>query len=52
MKARLFQFHTSPFCAKVRKILDYKGVDYEIVEVDYLDARSYWPHRARSWSPR
>jgi glutathione S-transferase len=37
MKARLFQFHTSPFCAKVRKILDYKGVDYEIVEVDYLE---------------
>jgi glutathione S-transferase len=36
MKARLFQFQTSPFCAKVRKILDYKGVDYEIVEVDYL----------------
>ncbi len=37
MKARLFQFHSSPFCAKVRKILDYKGIDYEIVEVDYLD---------------
>jgi glutathione S-transferase len=37
MKARLFQFLTSPFCAKVRKILDYKGVDYEIVEVDYLE---------------
>jgi glutathione S-transferase len=39
MKARLFQFHTSPFCSKVRKILDYKGVDYEIVEVDYLERR-------------
>src|SRR5208283_589553 len=39
MKARLFQFHTSPFCAKVRKILDYKGVDYEIVEVDYLERK-------------
>jgi glutathione S-transferase len=39
MKARLFQFHTSPFCAKVRKILDYKGVDYEIVEVDYLQRK-------------
>jgi len=39
MKARLFQFQTSPFCAKVRKILDYKGIDYEIVEVDYLDRK-------------
>src|SRR5487761_1824463 len=36
MTARLYQFATSPFCAKVRKILDYKGVDYEAVEVDYL----------------
>jgi len=39
MKARLFQFHTSPFCAKVRKILDYKGVEYEVVEVDYLERK-------------
>src|SRR5277367_4014349 len=39
MTARLFQFHTSPFCAKVRKILDYKGIDYEIVEVDYLERK-------------
>jgi len=31
MKARLFQFLTSPFCAKVRKILDYKGLDYETI---------------------
>ena len=36
MKAKLYQFHSSPFCAKVRKILDYKGIDYELVEVDYL----------------
>ncbi|HJU29318.1 MAG TPA: glutathione S-transferase family protein [Candidatus Binataceae bacterium] len=35
-KLRLYQFATSPFCAKVRKILDYKGADYEIIEVDYL----------------
>lgn len=34
---RLYQFATSPFCAKVRKILDYKGIDYEIVEIDYVD---------------
>jgi glutathione S-transferase len=39
MKARLFQFPTSPFCAKVRKILEYKGVEYEIVQVDYLDRK-------------
>lgn len=37
MKLRLYQFASSPFCAKVRKILDYKGTDYEIVEVDYLE---------------
>lgn len=36
---RLYQFATSPFCAKVRKILDYKGVEYEIAEVDYVDRR-------------
>src|SRR6202023_2928247 len=34
---RLYQFATSPFCAKVRKILDYKGAEYELSEVDYLD---------------
>jgi glutathione S-transferase len=34
---RLYQFASSPYCAKVRKILDYKGLDYEIVEVDYLE---------------
>ena len=39
MKLRLYQFITSPFCAKVRKILDYKGLDYEIVEVDYLERK-------------
>jgi glutathione S-transferase len=36
-KRRLYQFATSPYCAKVRKILDYKGIEYELVEVDYLD---------------
>lgn len=36
---RLYQFVSSPFCAKVRKILDYKGLDYEIVEVDYLERK-------------
>jgi glutathione S-transferase len=36
---RLYQFATSPFCAKVRKILDYKGIDYETVEVDYVERK-------------
>lgn len=39
MKSRLYQFVASPFCAKVRKILDYKGLDYEIVEIDYLERK-------------
>lgn len=36
---RLYQFATSPFCAKVRKILDYKGPAYELIEVDYLERK-------------
>jgi glutathione S-transferase len=39
MAARLYQFLGSPFCAKVRKVLDFKGIDYEVVEVDYLERR-------------
>lgn len=39
MTLRLYQFLGSPFCAKVRKILDFKGADYEVVEVDYLERR-------------
>jgi glutathione S-transferase len=35
----LYQFATSPFCAKVRKILDFKGLDYRIIEVDYLERK-------------
>ncbi|MBF6559029.1 MAG: glutathione S-transferase family protein [Candidatus Binataceae bacterium] len=35
----LYQFSTSPFCAKVRKILDFKGLDYRVVEVDYLERK-------------
>jgi glutathione S-transferase len=38
-KARLFQFLPNPFCAKVRKILEYKGVEFEAVEVDYLERK-------------
>jgi len=37
MKSKFYQFYPSPFCAKVRKILEYKGVEFETVEVDYLD---------------
>ncbi len=39
MKATLYQFATSPFCSKVRKILDFKGIDYEVVEVDYVERK-------------
>jgi glutathione S-transferase len=35
----LYQFATSPFCAKVRKILDFKGLEYRVVEVDYLERK-------------
>jgi glutathione S-transferase len=37
MNPRLFQFYPSPPCAKIRKILDFKGLAYDAVEVDYLD---------------
>ena len=39
MKATLYQFATSPFCSKVRKILDYKGLDYQIIEIDYVERK-------------
>jgi glutathione S-transferase len=38
-RARLYQFITSPFCAKVRKLLEYKGVEFEPVEVDYIERK-------------
>jgi len=37
--ARLYQFIGSPFCAKARKLLEYKGVEFETVEVDYLERK-------------
>lgn len=39
MAAKLYQFLSSPFCAKVRKILDFKGIDYEVIEVDFLERK-------------
>lgn len=39
MTAKLYQFAGSPYCAKVRKILDFKGIDYEVIEVDYLERK-------------
>ena len=39
MAAKLYQFLSSPFCAKIRKILDFKNVDYEVIEVDFLERK-------------
>jgi glutathione S-transferase len=39
MAAKLYQFLGSPFCAKARKLLAFKGVDFEVVEVDYLERK-------------
>ena len=51
MKLRLYQFHSSPFCAKVRKILDYKGVPCEVVEVDYLERKELVAASGQSMVP-
>ncbi|MFN7970914.1 MAG: glutathione S-transferase family protein [Acidobacteriota bacterium] len=32
----LYEFDSSAYCAKVRKILEYKGLPFERVEIDYL----------------
>jgi glutathione S-transferase len=39
MAAKLYQFVGSPFCAKVRKLLAFKGIEFEVVEVDYLERK-------------
>lgn len=39
MAAKLYQFLGSPFCAKARKLLAFKGVEFEVVEVDYLERK-------------
>ena len=35
----LYQFSSSPFCAKVRRALNFKGIDFELHEVDRMKAR-------------
>jgi glutathione S-transferase len=37
MNARLFQFYPSALCAKIRKVLEFKGVTYDVAEVDYVN---------------
>lgn len=37
---RLHQFPYSPFAAKVRKCLELKGLEFEVVDVPYLDRRA------------
>ncbi len=39
MAAKLYQFLGSPYCAKVRQLLAFKGVEFEVVEVDYLERK-------------
>ncbi|KAJ8666892.1 hypothetical protein QAD02_008554 [Eretmocerus hayati] len=34
LKLTLFQYQTCPFCCKVRVLLDYYGLSYDVVEVD------------------
>lgn len=36
MKPKLYQYAACPFCNKVRSILEYKGVDFETIEVHPL----------------
>jgi len=39
----LFQFELSPYCDKVRRVLRYKAVPFEVVEVSLFDARRQSP---------
>jgi glutathione S-transferase len=39
MKPILYQFSTSPLCAKLRKLMHYKGVDFDTIEIDYLKGK-------------
>lgn len=39
MKPKLYQYAACPFCNKVRSILEYKGIDFETVEVHPLNKK-------------
>lgn len=39
MKPKLYQYAACPFCNKVRSILEYKGVDFETIEVHPLNKK-------------
>jgi len=39
MKPKLFQYAACPFCHKVRSALEYKGVEFETIEVHPLNKK-------------
>lgn len=39
MKPKLYQYAACPFCNKVRSLLEYKGVDFETIEVHPLNKK-------------
>ena len=41
-KVRLYSLSTCPTCKRVKKFLDENSVQYEITEVDLLDAGEQW----------
>lgn len=49
--AILHQFPTSPSCAAVRQLLHYKGVEFETVEVDYLERQQALLDAGRLMAP-
>ena len=43
LRLTLYQYESCPFCCKVRAMLDYYGLSYDIVEVDPLSrAQIQW----------
>lgn len=41
-KVRLYSLSTCPTCKKVKKFLDGNSIQYEMTEVDLLDAGEQW----------
>jgi glutaredoxin-like protein NrdH len=41
-KVRLYALSTCPTCKKVKKFLDEKNIQYEMIEVDLLDSGEQW----------